>query len=171
MKRLHCVLGFLFVVMGLADCGGKYPSPELEPLTRGYWNAVFTGDYQAAYQMLAAESRSSKNIEIFIQEMNFLVVGGEISPELQGAFAHRARISIIGMEAKGKQATVHLILLLPDMASLQEALWPQMPEDADESWMIEQMMIALEENAVATRELRVQMTWLLEDKQWRLLLG
>ncbi|MCK4232598.1 hypothetical protein KAX06_05685 [candidate division WOR-3 bacterium] len=173
MKKILNLLLMGILAAGLVTCGGEDPEPVLKELTQSYWQAVFRGHIQEAYGMLSDSSRASVTPQEFSESMRFVPFDGEGSNELKEAFAEKAKLTILGIEAKRKEATVHVILLVPTLAALQASLQAQLDsgeiEVEDEAaWMLREMTTALEENRLPTQELRLKMTWVLADDRWRL---
>lgn len=172
MKKTLNLLLMGIVAAGLATCN-EDPEPVLKELTQSYWQAVFRGRIQEAYVMLSDSSRASVTPQEFSESMRFVSFEDEGSDELKEAFAEKAKLTILGIEAKRKEATVHVILLVPALAGLKSNLEAQLASgeievDDKAAWMLREMTTALEENRLPTRELRLKMTWILENNRWRL---
>ncbi|MEA3311144.1 MAG: hypothetical protein U9Q76_02865 [candidate division WOR-3 bacterium] len=173
MKRTLNLLLMGIVAAGLVTCGGEDPEPVLKELTQRYWQAVFRGRIQEAYEMLSDSSRASVTPQEFSEAMRFVALDGEGVHELQDAFAGKTKLTILGVEAKKKEGAVTVILLVPALAGLKSNLEAQLAsgeiEVEDEAaWMLQEMTTAIEENRLPTQELRLKMTWILENNQWRL---
>ena len=172
MKKILNLLLMGILAAGLATCS-EDPEPVLKELTRRYWQAVFRGHIQEAYGMLSDSSRANVTPQEFSEAMRFVPFDGEGSYELKEAFAEKAKLTILGIEAKKKEGAVTVILLVPALAALQASLQAQLNsgeiEVEDEAaWMLQEMTTALEENRLPTQELRLKMTWVLADDRWRL---
>ncbi len=173
MKKILNLLLMGILAAGLATCSGEEPEPVLRELTQSYWQAVFRGRMQEAYAMLSDSSRASVTPKEFSESMRFVPFEGEGSNELKEAFAEKAKLTILGIETKRKEATVHVILLVPALAALQASLQAQLDSgeievENEAAWMLHEMTTALEENRLPTQELRLKMNWILENNQWRL---
>jgi len=172
MKKILNLLLMGILAAGLATCS-EDPEPVLKELTQRYWQAVFRGHIQEAYGMLSDSSRANVTPQEFSEAMRFVPFDGEGSNELKEAFAEKAKLTILGIEAKKKEGAVTVILLVPALAALQASLQAQLDsgeiEVEDEAaWMLQEMTTALEENRLPTQELRLKMTWVLADDRWRL---
>lgn len=175
MKRNIWLLLAGIVALGLATCS-EDPEPVLKELTQKYWQAVLEGHIQEAYGMLSDSSRASVTPQEFSEAMRFVALDGEGVDEFRENFASKAKLTILGIEAKRKEATVHVILLVPALATFQTDLQAQLTSgeievDDEEAWILAQMTKALEENRLPTRELRLKMRWVLVDNRWRLAFG
>jgi len=172
MKKILNLLLMGIVAAGLATCN-EDPEPVLKELTQRYWQAVFRGHIQEAYGMLSDSSRASVTPQEFSESMRFVPLEDEGNDELKEAFAEKAKLTILGIEAKRKEGAVTVILLVPALAALQASLQAQLDSgeievDDEAAWMLREMTTALEENRLPTRELRLKMTWILENNRWRL---
>ena len=172
MKKTLNLLLMGILAAELVTCNEDH-EPVLKELTQSYWQAVFRGRMQEAYGMLSDSSRASVTPQEFSESMRFVSLEGEGSDELKEAFAEKAKLTILGIEAKRKEATVHVILLVPALAALKASLQAQLNSgeieiEDEEVWILAQMTTALEENRLPTQELRLKMTWILENNQWRL---
>jgi|GEM_PF-2267124 len=176
MKKILNLLLMGVLAAGLVTCGGEDPEPVLKELTQQYWQAVLEGHIQEAYGMLSDSSRVSVTLQEFSEAMRFVALDGEGVDEFREAFASKAKLTILGIEAKRKEATVHVILLVPALATFQTDLQAQLASgeievDDEEAWILAQMTKALEENRLPTLELRLKMRWVLVDNRWRLAFG
>jgi hypothetical protein len=174
MKKILSLLFAGIVVLGLATCGdGKDHELTLKELTKKYWEAVFNNRMQEAYAMLSDSSRASASFKEFSESMRFVPFEGEWAQGLQDSFASKTKLTILGVEAKKREGAVTVILLVPALASLKADLEEQLAsgeiEVEDEAaWMLQETTTALEEDRLPTQELRLKMSWILENNQWRL---
>lgn len=170
MKRylLIAVAGLALAV--LAGCG-EDPGPRLEQLTTEYWDAVLNSRMHEAYGLLSESSQARLSPAEFSRAMRLLPAFCQGDGDVGKAFARKARMSIIGIQAKKKKATVSVILLLPSVAKLADDLKAKIPSTEPEpldttAWLSKQIARALDEGMVPVQEIRIKMSWIKENSQW-----
>jgi len=154
-------IGFFVFIMGCVSCTDY--TPELKELSTRYWDAVFAGEMESAYAMLAGSSRQGMSLEEFTQAMSFGRPTPQDAAELYRAFAAQAKLSILEVKAKRKEASVSVILIVPVLETPAEGV------PSDSVW--NELAAAVRERRVNFQEIRVNMTWIREEDAWRLLFG
>lgn len=169
MKLSRAQFLLTLTVLLLASCGEK-PEAWLNEHTRMFWNAVFRGNMQSAYAMLTSQSKAGNDLAEFSQRINFYPFPGELPKDFREAFAQRCRVSILAVEVKRNRAEVQVILSIPYLEELKLNLETENSQNADTTWIIQRMREALITGQVPSRELRVKVTWVKEEENWKIAL-
>ncbi len=171
MKKITILLALL-LVLAISGACKQDPSDEIKEQTIRYWDFVFAGKLEQAYEMLSFDSKKSLRFEDFAAQMAFVPLDADGVKECYKAFSEKARMSIVSIDVgkKGASANVEVLLLTPAVSKHQNYILLENPKISVEDLQA-RTIEDLSKGRIKTLELRVIMQWIKEDNKWKFLYG
>lgn len=174
MKKVALLFALLLVLAlaaGALGCGGGSRKGDPEQVVTDFWNAVQKGDYATAKTYLSSTVGTTS-----IDEVN--MVGGD-QLELFNEVVGFVTMEIVGSQQDGDQATVELILTLPDMEVVGNGMMEIVSQQSgglsnasrgELEALTEKLLAAMPDLLASAPEVRrpqtVNLVW--EDDDWKI---
>lgn len=173
-RALNSVILTALILLAFTACPRKDETPAVRDAVQDYWNYLYNGKTQAAYDMLASENQAGMTLQQFSREVG---MGTRNLPEIEEywkAYYPLTQVKVGDIYIEKKSARATAVLTQPDpkwfpSRAYQEAERLGLKETEKALYLLRATTEALDQGEVPRVVITRIMRLAKEDETWRII--